>query len=182
MKGFLKFRKTGDLKYIYKNKLDKAYFSYDATYSDGGKGLAKRTAWDKILKGRAYALNCKKSWKWWVSKRISEYGVHVFWQENRIGGKCKWRASTRITQTSDKKNQKRKVYARFKDNIWGADFAELGSLSSFNCGVKYLLCVIDVSNKYTRVKPLKNKNAKTFLLGSTEIVIIHGWSKKRILK
>ena len=32
--------------------------------------------------------------------------------------------------------KRRKVYSRFKDNIWAADLAEMGSLSSFNCGVK----------------------------------------------
>ena len=31
-----------------------------------------------------------------------------------------------------KKFKRRKVYARFKDNIWGADLAEMGSLSSKN--------------------------------------------------
>ena len=62
-----------------------------------------------------------------------------------------------------KKFKKRKVYARFKDNIWAADFAEMGSLYSFNSGVKYLLCVIDVFMKYAWVKPLKDKKAKTVL-------------------
>ena len=38
----------------------------------------------------------------------------------------------------------RKVYARFKDNIWAADLAEMKSLSSKNKNLKYLLCVIDV--------------------------------------
>ena len=32
---------------------------------------------------------------------------------------------------------KKTVYARLKDNIWAADLAEMGSLSSFNRGVKY---------------------------------------------
>ena len=44
-----------------------------------------------------------------------------------------------------KKFEIKKVYARFKDNIWAADLAELGSLSSKNKNVKYLLCVKDVS-------------------------------------
>ena len=43
---------------------------------------------------------------------------------------------------------------RFKDNIWAADLAEMGSLSSKNQGVKYLLCVTDVFTKYAWVKPL----------------------------
>ena len=37
------------------------------------------------------------------------------------------------------KFKRRKVYSRFKDNTWSADLAEMGSLSSKNCGVKYLL-------------------------------------------
>ena len=48
-----------------------------------------------------------------------------------------------------KKFKRRNVYARFNDNIWAADLAEVRSLSSFNCGYKYLLCVIDVFTKYT---------------------------------
>ena len=40
-----------------------------------------------------------------------------------------------------KKFKRRKFHAMFKDNIWAAD---LGSLSSFNRSVKYLLSVIDV--------------------------------------
>ena len=40
-----------------------------------------------------------------------------------------------------KKLRKRKVYAKFKDNIVAADLAEIGSLSSKNCGVKYLRVV-----------------------------------------
>ena len=47
-----------------------------------------------------------------------------------------------------RKFKRRKVYARFKDNIWAADLAEMGSLSSMNKNFKYLLCVIDVFTKY----------------------------------
>ena len=52
-----------------------------------------------------------------------------------------------------KKLKRRKVYARYKDNIWAADLAEMGSLSSKNKNVQYLLCVIDVFTKYAWVKP-----------------------------
>ena len=41
-----------------------------------------------------------------------------------------------------KKFKRRNVYARFKDNIWAADLAEMGSLSSKNKNTKYLLCHI----------------------------------------
>ena len=44
------------------------------------------------------------------------------------------------------------------------------SLSSKNRDVKYLLCVIEVFTKYSWVKPLKNKKARTVLNGFIEIV------------
>ena len=69
-----------------------------------------------------------------------------------------------------KKFQRRKVYARFKDNVWAADLAEMGSLSSKNKNVKNLLCIINVFNKYTWVKSLKDKKGKTFLDAFIELV------------
>ena len=62
------------------------------------------------------------------------------------------------------------VYAKFKDNAWVEDLTEIGSLCSKNRGIKYLLCVVDVSSKYTWVKSLKNKKAKLVPYGSIEIV------------
>ena len=62
-----------------------------------------------------------------------------------------------LHKTVIKKLKRRKVYARFKDNNWRADLAEMGSLSSRNKNVKYLLCVTDVFTKYAWVKPLKDK-------------------------
>ena len=51
----------------------------------------------------------------------------------------------------------KRIFSRFKENIWAADSAEMESLSSENRSVKYILCVIDVFTKYAWVKPLKNK-------------------------
>ena len=48
---------------------------------------------------------------------------------------------------------KRKVYTKFKDNIWLAALAEMESWSSKNKNIKYLLCDIDVFTKYAWVKP-----------------------------
>ena len=41
----------------------------------------------------------------------------------------------------------------------------MGSLSSFNRGLKYLLCVIDVFTKYAWAIPLKNKKTESVLHG-----------------
>ena len=46
----------------------------------------------------------------------------------------------------------------------------MGSLSSKNKNVKYLLYVIDVSSKYEWVKPLKGKKVETVLNDVIEIV------------
>ena len=45
----------------------------------------------------------------------------------------------------------------FKDNIWGADLADMQSISKFNKGFRFLLCVIDIFSKYAWVVPLKDK-------------------------
>ena len=44
--------KTGNLKHLCRNELDKSSFAHDATYSDS-KSLAERTISDKILENRA---------------------------------------------------------------------------------------------------------------------------------
>ena len=69
-----------------------------------------------------------------------------------------------------KELQRRKVYARIKDNIWAGDLAEMGSLSSKNKNVKYLWCVIYVFTIYDWVKPLKDKKGKTVINALIEIV------------
>ena len=56
-----------------------------------------------------------------------------------------------------KKFKKRKVYSGFRDNIWGADLADMQLISKFNKGYRFLLCVIDIFRKYAWVLPLKDK-------------------------
>ena len=56
-----------------------------------------------------------------------------------------------------KKFEKRKVHAAFKDNIWGADLADMQLLSRYNKEIRFLLCVIDIFSKYAWVVPLKDK-------------------------
>ena len=52
---------------------------------------------------------------------------------------------------------KRTVYSGFKDNIWGADVADMQLIRKFNKGFRFLLCVIDIFGKYAWVIPLKDK-------------------------
>lgn len=43
------------------------------------------------------------------------------------------------------------------DHQWAADLADMKNLSKYNKGIKYLLTVVDVLNKYAWVVPMKNK-------------------------
>ena len=54
-----KFRETSNLKHLYRNEFDRAWFAYDAGYSDS-KDLADIIISGKILKDKAYeiARNC----------------------------------------------------------------------------------------------------------------------------
>ena len=56
-----------------------------------------------------------------------------------------------------RKLKKRKVYSGFRDNIWGADLADMQLISKFNKGFRFLFCVIDIFSKYSQVVPLKDK-------------------------
>ena len=50
-----------------------------------------------------------------------------------------------------------KVNSTFKDNIWGADLADMQLISKFSKVFRFLLCVIDIFSKYPWVFPLKDK-------------------------
>ena len=82
-----------------------------------------------------------------------------------IERQCKLKLTQELHKQMIKKFKRRKVFATCKDNIWAADLARMESLSSFDRVVKDLLCVIEVFTKYTWVKPLKDKKAKTILPG-----------------
>ena len=56
-----------------------------------------------------------------------------------------------------KKLKKRKIHAAFKNNIWGADLADMQLLSRYNKGIRFLLCILDIFSKYAWVIPLKDK-------------------------
>ena len=50
-----KFNQTGDMRYIYRNNLDKACFQHDSAYADS-KDLINRTRADKVLRDKAYGI------------------------------------------------------------------------------------------------------------------------------
>ena len=57
--------------------------------------------------------------------------------------------------------KKRTVYSGFKNNIWGADLADMELISKFNKGFRFLLCFIDIFGKYVWVVTLKDEKRVT---------------------
>ena len=69
-----------------------------------------------------------------------------------------------------KKINKIKVYAQFKDNIWGVDLADMRLLSKQNKSIKYRLCAIDLFSKYAFVVPLKDKKGISIINAFNKII------------
>ena len=156
-----KFKETGDTNYIYKNELGKACFAHDAAYSDS-KNLAKRTVADKILKNKAF--NIAKDPKYDGYQRGLASIVYKFFDKKSKGSGVNTKLAPQNQQLAEelhkpiiKKFKERKIHAAFKDNIWGADLADMQLLSRYNKGIRFLLCVIDIFSKYAWVVPLKHK-------------------------
>ena len=51
----------------------------------------------------------------------------------------------------------------FRDNILGVDLADMQSLSKYNKGINYLLCLIDLFSKYAWVIPIKDKKGTSIV-------------------
>ena len=135
-----KFKETGDTNYVYKNELDKASFAHDAAYS-GSKDLTKRTAADKILKNRAFNISKDQKYDGYQRRLVSM--VYKFFDKKSAGSGVK-HVNTKLTPQNQQLAEKlhkpiaRKsekniyIYSTFKDNIWGADLADMQLLSKRN--------------------------------------------------
>ena len=168
------FKRTGYMRYIYRNELDKACFQHDSAYADH-KDLINRTEADKVLRDKAYDIASNPKCDGYQRGLASM--VYKFFDKKsaaepssleRMGsGFKKLKNSSSILADElhkpiINKFNKRKVYSQFKDNIWGEDLADMQSLSRKNKGIKYLLCAIDLSSKYAFVIPLKDKKRNQY--------------------
>ena len=62
------------------------------------------------------------------------------------------------------------MHSAFKDNIWGADLADMQLIRKYNKGVRFLLCVIDIFSKYSWVVFLKDKKGVS-IVGAFQSVL-----------
>ena len=172
-----KFKQMRDTRYIYRNELDKACFQHDSAYADH-KDLINRTEADKVLRDKAYDIASSPEYDGY-QRGLASMVYKVFDKKSTGSGLKKLKNTTKPSSSilADelhkpiiRKFNKRKVYSQFKDNIWGADLADMQSLSRKNKGIKYLLCVIDLYSKYAFVIPLKNKKGISIVNAFDKII------------
>ena len=116
------------------------------------KDLARRTASDKVLRDKAF--NIAKNPKYDGYQRGLASMVYKFFDKKSKGSgvniplEFNEQLAKELHKPIIRKFKKRKVYSRFKDNIWGADLADMQLISKFNKETTFLLCVIHVFSKY----------------------------------
>ena len=99
---------------------------------------------------------------WWISEKTCYYGYKFFEKKSKGSGaniplEFNEKLAKELNKPIIKNFKKRIVYSGFRDNIWGADSADMQLISKFNKAFRFLLCVIDIFSKYTWVVPLKDK-------------------------
>ena len=125
------------------------------------KYIARRTASDKVLRDKDF--NIAKNPKYGGYQRGLASTVYIFFDKKskRSGVNIPLEFNEQLAKELQKpiirKFKKRKVYSGFKDNIWGADLADMQLISKYNKGFRFLLCVIDIFSKYAWVVPLTDK-------------------------
>ena len=144
------------------------------------KDLKRRTASDKILRDKAF--NIAKNPKYDGYQRGLTSIVYKFFDkksasltdksvsEDNIANEPNFQLANELHKPIIRKLKKRNVYSGSKDNIWGADLADMQLISKFNKGFRLLLCVIDIFSKYAWVVPLKDKKGASIFNAFQEII------------
>ena len=159
-----KFKETGDSRYIYQNEVDKTCFQHYMAYGDL-KDLTRRATSDKTL--RDNEIDIAKNHKYDGYQRSLASMVYKFFDKKSSGNSIKNKnisnkeLAEELHKPITRKFKKRKIQSPFIDNIWGADLADMQSISKFNKGIRFLVCVIDIYSNYAWVIPLKEKKSIT---------------------
>ena len=135
-----KFMQTGNTDFIYRNDLDKACFQHDMAYGKS-KDSAKRTQSHKVLRDKAFKIVSDPKYDGY--QRGIALMVYKFFDKmssvSVVGTEPNYQLANEFHRQIISKFKRRKVYSYLRDNIWGADLADIQSLSKYNKGIKYLL-------------------------------------------
>ena len=160
--------KDGRLSHILNNRFDAACFQNDSAYAKYKDKLNRKQS-DIVLKNKALKIA--------TDPRVNGYQrglasmIYKFFnertKESGINNKENLIVNSQLAEELHKpiiKNfKRRKIYPRFKDNIWAVDLANMQLISRYNKGIRYLLCVIDLFGRYSWVIPLKNKKGESIV-------------------
>ena len=134
------FKETRDPSYIYKNERDKTCFQHDMAYGDF-KYLAKRIASDKLLRDKAF--NIAKNSKYDGYQRGLSSIVYKFFDKKSKGSGVNMplefneQLAKELHKPIIRNFKNRTIYSGFRDNICGADLANLQLMSKFNEGFRF---------------------------------------------
>ena len=104
---------------------------------------------DKVLKGKAFEVANNPEYDGYQRGLASM--VYRFFGKKSKGTGIKNEINENQQLVNElhnpiiRKFKKRKMYSSFKDNIWGADLADMQLISKYNKRLRYLLCAIDLS-------------------------------------
>ena len=179
---------TGNTDFSYRNELDKACFQHYMAYSKS-KDLVKRTQSNKVLKDKAFKIASDPTYDGYQRRLASM--VYKFFDKksallnkstgsgiaallaNKSANEPNYQLANEVHKPITRKFKKRKVYSFFGDKIWSVDLADMQSLSKYNKGIKYLMCTIDLFDKYAWVVPIKDKKG-TSIVSAFENIISEG--------
>ena len=123
------------------------------------KDLIKRTQSDKFLRDKAFKIASDPKYDGYQIGLASM--VYKFFDKESSGSSVatepNYQLANELRKQIIRNFKRRKVYSSFRNDICGVDLADMQSLSKYNKGNKYLLCVIDLFSKYAWVIPLKDK-------------------------
>ena len=140
------------------------------------KDLVRRTASDKVLRDKAF--NIAKNSKYdWYQRGLASIVYNIFDKKSASltdkfvsgGGianneiKQNLQLAEELRKPITRKFKKRKAYSGFRDNVWGADLANMQLISRFNKGFRFLMCAIDIFIKYAWVITLKDKKGASIV-------------------
>ena len=124
---------TGNTDFIYRNELDKACFQHDMVYGKS-KDLAKTTQSDKVLRDKAIKSASDPRYDGYQRGLASI--IYRFFDKKSIGSgvdaKTNCHFADELHNQIIRKFKRRKVYSPFRENIWGADLADMQSLNKYN--------------------------------------------------
>ena len=128
------------------------------------KDLTKKTAADKLLRDKAFNIAKDPKYDGYQRGLVSMV-YNIFDKKTAGSGFKSMPQNEQLAEEFHKliirKFKKRTSYSSFKDNIWGADLADMQLIGKFNKGFRFFSCAIDIFSKYAWAVPLKDKRGVT---------------------